>query len=135
MNKTVSLMMASAIAVFAMAGPTIARPALKDVPEVREGIIYAGMAYEISRRCDGISARMWRGMNYLQSLKRRAQELGYSDAEIEAYIDDSAEKNRLEGIARQQLAQLGVVRDDPATYCAVGRSQMAANTRVGWLLR
>ncbi|HEV8034324.1 DUF5333 family protein, partial [Yoonia sp.] len=64
-----------------------------------------------------------------------ASSLGFSDDEIDAYINDDAEKDRLEGIARAQLAGLGAVADDPDSYCAVGRAQIAANTRVGWLLR
>ena len=49
--------------------------------------------------------------------------------------DHEAEKDRLEGIARAQLASLGAVPGQEATYCTVGRAQMDASTRVGWLLR
>jgi len=117
------------------AGHLSAQTALKDVAKVRDGIIYTGMAYEISEQCDSINARLFRGLGYLQSLRRYARELGYSQAEIEAYINDAAEKDRLEGIARAQLARLGVVPGESDSYCAVGRAQIAANTRVGWLLR
>lgn len=112
-----------------------AQPPLKDVQRVRDGIIHVGMAYEISEKCDSIRARTFRGISFLQSLKSHAESLGYSDAQIEAYIYDDAEKDRLEAIARGELARLGIVEGDEATYCAVGRSQIAANTRVGWLLR
>ncbi|PRY80261.1 hypothetical protein CLV80_101112 [Yoonia maritima] len=135
MTKTSGIVAAITIAVTGMVSPLAAQTPLKDVAEVRNGIIYVGMAYEISRKCDDIGARTWRGLNYLQSLKRRASDLGYSDAQIDAYVDDDAEKDRLESIARQQLRQLGVVPAEPATYCAVGHAQIAANTRVGWLLR
>ena len=117
------------------AGHLSAQTALKDVAKVRDGIIYTGMAYEISEQCDSINARLFRGLGYLQSLRRYAGELGYSQAEIEAYINNAAEKDRLEGIARAQLARLGVVPGESDSYCTVGRAQIAANTRVGWLLR
>lgn len=133
MSKILALMIA--IAATAGAGSASAQSALKDEAEVRDGIIYVGMAYEISQKCDDISARTWRGITFLQSLKRTASDLGYSDAEIDAYVNDRDEKRRLEGVARQMLADLGVVPDEPATYCAVGREQIASNTRVGWLLR
>jgi hypothetical protein len=126
---------AAAALVCGLAGNLSAQTALRDQPDVRDGIIYVGMAYEISEQCNDIRARTFRGIGYLQSLKRRATELGYSDADIDAYVGDRDEKRRLEDIARAQLAQLGVVADDPATYCTVGHAQMAANTRVGWLLR
>lgn len=126
---------AAIMTIVATAGSLSAQTALKDVAKIRDGIIYAGMAYEISEQCPSISARLFRGIGYLNSLKNHASELGYSDAEIDAYIDDDAEKDRLEALARQQLTSMGAVSGDPASYCAVGRAQMDANTRVGWLLR
>lgn len=108
---------------------------LKDEPSVRDGIIAVGMAYEIGDKCGSIEARYLRGLSYLNQLKSHAAELGYTQAEIDAYIDDDAEKDRLEGVARQQLADLGAVPGDEASYCAVGAAQIAAGTQVGQLLR
>ena len=108
---------------------------LKDVASVRDGIIAVGMAYEIGDKCGSIEARYLRGLSYLNELKANAASLGYSDAEIDAYIDDDAEKDRLEAVARQQLADLGAVPGDEASYCAVGAAQIAAGTQVGQLLR
>ncbi|EBA11481.1 DUF5333 domain-containing protein [Roseobacter sp. CCS2] len=133
--KKLALIAVLAFATVFSAGHLSAQTALKDVPKVRDGIIFVGMAYEISEQCSDIDARLFRGLNYLQSLRRHARDLGYSEAEIDAYIDDDDEKDRLEGIARAQLAQLGVVPGQEASYCTVGRAQMDANTRVGWLLR
>lgn len=124
-----------ALAIVSSAGHLSAQTALKDVAKVRDGIIFTGMAYEISEECSSIDARLFRGLGYLQSLRQHARELGFSNAEIDAYIDDDAEKDRLEAIAREQLALLGVVPGEEATYCTVGRGQIASNTRVGWLLR
>lgn len=133
--KKLALSVVLALATVFSAGHLSAQTALKDVAKVRDGIIFVGMAYEISEKCDSINARLFRGLGYLQSLRSHARDLGYSEAEIDAYINDEAEKDRLEGIARAQLAQLGVVPGQEASYCAVGRAQMDANTRVGWLLR
>ncbi|PUB19080.1 DUF5333 domain-containing protein [Yoonia sediminilitoris] len=122
------------LAVLATSGAA-AQTALRDVARVRDGIIQVGMAYEISEQCSSISARLLRGLSFLQELKSYAKSQGFSDAEIEAYVDDRAEKRKLERIARQQLAALGAVDGRPATYCRVGRNQIAQNTRVGWMLR
>ena len=108
---------------------------LKDEPTVRDGIIAVGMAYEIGDKCGSIAARYLRGLSYLNELKAHAASLGYSGAEIDAYIGDDTEKRRLEAIARQQLADLGAVPGDEASYCAVGAAQIAAGTQVGLLLR
>ncbi|MBE0413191.1 DUF5333 domain-containing protein [Yoonia sp.] len=125
----------TALGLVILAGGLSAQTELKDVAEVRDGIIHVGMAYEISQECDGIRARTFRGIGYLQSLKNRARELGYSAEDIDAYVNDRAEKRRLEQIARDRLAALGAVAGDAETYCAVGRAQIDADTRVGWLLR
>ena len=125
--------LAFALAMSASAVP--AQTPLKDVAHVRDGIIYVGMAYEISEQCGEISARLFRGLGFLNSLRNHARDLGYSDDEIDAYVNDEAEKDRLESIARGLLADLGVIEGDESSYCAVGRAQIAANTRVGWLLR
>lgn len=126
------------IALMAMtlsAGSAAARPPLKDVAYVRDGIITAGIAYEISQQCDDISARLFRGYNYLNSLKSHARGLGYTSAEIDAYTDDSAEKTRLEAIARSRLADMGAIAGQASTYCAVGRAEIAGETAIGRLLR
>lgn len=125
----------TALAVVLTTLPAMSKTPLKEVAVVRDGIIHVGMAYEISEKCPVISARLFRGLGFLQSLQNHARGLGYTEAEIDAYVNDDAEKDRLEGIARAALADLGVVEGDESSYCAVGRAQIAANTRVGWLLR
>ena len=133
--KTPGLISAIALACIISAGAASAQTALKDVAHVRDGIIDVGMAYELSEHCDSIRARLFRGLGFLQSLKGHASELGFTDEEIDDYVNDRNEKKRLEAIARAKLATLGVVEGEEASYCAVGRAQIAANTRVGWLLR
>lgn len=116
-----------------LAAPAQANPA--NVERVTEGLIVAGMAIELGDKCGGVRVRMIRGLNFLQGLKSHLQSLGYSNAEIDAYIDNRAEKDRLEAIARQRLTALGVNEADAASYCAVAQGQIAAGTAVGRLLR
>lgn len=106
-----------------------------EVTRVTEGLIAVGMAFELSEKCDSVSARNLRGLNFLFGLKAHLQELGYSKREIDAYIDNRAEKDRLEAIARQRLATLGVRTDDPSSYCTVARAQIAQGTLAGSFLR
>ncbi len=130
-----TLFAASTLAIVTVAGASSAKPALKDVAYVREGIIAAGIAYEISEECADISARLFRGLSFLNGLKSHARDLGYSEAEIDAYIDDKAEKNRLEGIARARLADLGAVPGNAQSHCTVGRAEIAKGSAIGRLLR
>ena len=113
----------------------MALPALRDVPEVRDGIVYVGIAYEISKICEELSPRYLRGAMFLRSLKTRARDMGYSEAEIDAFVDSRDEQKFLERLARDLLARMGAVEGEPETYCAVGRGQISQNTRIGWMLR
>ena len=135
MKKTPILALALASGIIGFAGNLSAQTALKDVAHVREGIIAVGMAVELSDKCGSISPRTLRGLNYLRGLQDHARGLGFSQAQIDAYVDDKTEKRRLEGIARNRLADLGVVAGQESTYCAVGRAQISAGTAVGRLLR
>ena len=129
------MIFAATLGVVMAAGNLSAKPALRDVQHITAGLITVGIAYEISETCSSINARFFRGISYLNSLKSHARGLGYTDAEIDAYTDDKAEQNRLEGIARARLFNLGAISGQPETYCAVGRAQMDAGTAIGRLLR
>lgn len=117
------------------AGASAAEPALHDETTINEPIIDIGIAIEISDQCRSIAARTFAGIALLNQLERQARALGYSSEQIDAYIHDRTEKRRLIAIARARLAEWGAVEGDGASYCAVGRAQMAANTQVGSLLR
>ena len=129
------LILAACLAGLGTVPPAAANTPLRDVPRITEGIIAAGIAYEIGRVCDDIGVRWLRGVNFLYSLERHAVTLGYSEAEVEAFVDSKAEQDRLEAIARARLADKGAVVGQPATYCAVGRAEIAARSQIGQLLR
>jgi hypothetical protein len=117
------------------AGATAANPPLSDVSVITEGLINAAIAYEVDQQCESLEGFMVAGVNFLWSLKGHASDLGYSDDEIKAYIDNDSEKDRLEVIARQRLRDMGAVEGEWETYCTVGRSEMAAGSQIGRLLR
>lgn len=119
----------------AFAGATAANPSIGEVSYITEGLINTAIAYEIDQRCDSLDGRIVAGVNFLWSLKAHASELGYSDDEIKAYIDNEDEKDRLEAIARQRLRDMGAVEGEWETYCTVGRAEMAARTPIGQLLK
>ncbi|MCO4848928.1 MAG: DUF5333 domain-containing protein [Yoonia sp.] len=135
MKKTPALALAICVAVAGLSGAVSAKPALKDVEHVREGIIATGMALEISEKCGSISPRRIRGINYLFSLRSHAFDLGFSRAEVDAYVNDKTEENRLKEIAYGRLHDLGTVSGNEASYCAVGRAEIAKDSAIGRLLR
>ena len=76
-----------------------------------------------------------RAIGVLQRLKSRANALGYSDAEIRAYIESDAEKARMRAKGEAFLSQNGVRYGQPETFCAFGRSEIQKNSAIGALLR
>ncbi|MBP1805881.1 DUF5333 domain-containing protein [Rubellimicrobium aerolatum] len=110
------------------------RPPLGEVPSITEGLIDTAIAYEIGRRCDTLDGRRLQGIAFLLSLRAEARRLGYSAEEIDAFVSEGPEKERLEGIARERLRALGAVEGEWETYCTVGRAQVAEGTRIGGLL-
>ncbi len=108
---------------------------LRDEAEISEGLIATGMAVRIAERCDSLDARRIQGINFLFGLKERAREMGYSESQINAYLEDKAEERRLIAVAEGRLADKGAVEGQPETFCTVGRAEMAAGTQTGRLLR
>ena len=109
-------------------------PPLGQVEVITEGLINTAIAYELDRKCEELDGRRLQGIAFLWSLESEARRLGYSRQEIEAFIDDDEEKDRLEGIARERLRGMGAVEGQPDTYCAVGRQEIANGSQVGRLL-
>ncbi|SLN41308.1 DUF5333 domain-containing protein [Roseisalinus antarcticus] len=117
------------------AGKGLANPPLSEVPVVREGLIAVALAYEIGDKCRDLDARLFRGIAFLERLRGEARRLGYSNDEIDAFIDDDAASDRLEAEARARLRAMGAVEGRGETYCAVGRAEIQRGSQVGQLLR
>lgn len=118
-----------------VSGGAHAQSSPSEVTRVTEGLIAAGMAIELGDFCDEVSVRLVRGLSFLQGLKGDLRDAGFTDAQIESYIDNDQEKDRLEAIARGRLADLGVVTTERASYCRVAKGQISQGTQVGQLLR
>ncbi|WP_239479693.1 DUF5333 domain-containing protein [Actibacterium sp. 188UL27-1] len=123
------------IIAFTLAFSAAAKPALRDNKVVTDGLVSVGIAIEIGEKCNSISARTLRGISYLNSLKGTARKQGYTDAEIDAFVDNKAEKKRLEQQARAYLKSKGASGGVGQAYCKVGAAEIAAGTAAGRLLR
>ena len=55
----------------------LAKPPLREVSEVDDGVMHIAIADEIRKSCDGISARLIRAYSTLSSLKSLARDRGY----------------------------------------------------------
>ncbi|TDK43046.1 DUF5333 domain-containing protein [Antarcticimicrobium luteum] len=117
------------------AGADAAKPPLREVPEIADGIFTIVVANEIRRKCDDIGGRLIKGIAQIHRLKGRANDLGYSDDEIRALLDSKAEKALMVARGKSYMAGFGLDYDKPGDLCRLGRLEIENNSAIGALLR
>ncbi|MEY8838017.1 DUF5333 domain-containing protein, partial [Cribrihabitans sp. XS_ASV171] len=98
-------------------------------------LYYIAVAKEIDDYCAEIDGRRLKALGVIWGLKSKANEMGYSDSEIRAYIDSDAEKARMRARGEAYLAANGVSYEKPETFCALGRAEIERNSAIGVYLR
>ncbi|MBE0452228.1 MAG: DUF5333 domain-containing protein [Roseovarius sp.] len=102
--------------------------------DINQRLLEMSVADEIRKRCDNISARMIRGLRLMNALKAEAMRRGYSEAEIEAYVKDKDEKRQMRARADAYIRARGAEPNDGPSLCALGRDEIAKQSRIGALL-
>lgn len=118
-----------------VAGGAQAKPSLRDVAPVENGLFAISVADKIRRECGAISGRIFKAHGELRALFDLARSRGYTEAEIETYVNAEEERSRMRAKRDAYLAERGVVKSDPETYCAAGRAEIRDASRIGVLLR
>lgn len=113
----------------------MAKPSLRTVAKVENGLFSIAVADQIRQNCGTISGKVLKALSQLRDLEEHAQTLGYSRDEIKDYVDSDTEKARMEAKRDAYLIKQGVVKSDPDTYCAAGRAEIQKSSRIGALLR
>lgn len=112
-----------------------AKPPLREVAYVDNGLFEIAVADVIRKGCSDIDARLFRAIGVLRDLKNHALSLGYTDAEIDAYVDSDVEKDRMRARGAKLFETRGVNPENPDDLCRMGREEIAKNSPVGKLLR
>lgn len=112
-----------------------ARVPLGEDAELRDGLTLVAAGNYLRRNCDAVTPRIFRALSYAQKLHNRGRALGYSDAEIEAFLDDEDEKDKVKARAKAYLEARGVDFDEPETFCTVALAEIQDGTGVGWFLK
>ena len=120
---------------FAAASMASAKAPLRDVKVIDDNMLYVALALEVSEKCGEIEARKLKGLNYLWSLKRKANSLGYSDDEINAYRKSETEKARIRARGENYVKSKGLNPKDSGDLCKFGHAEIARNSRIGSLLK
>ena len=118
-----------------LATPAVAKTPLRDVPEIDDRLMVIAIGNDLRKRCDDIGVRWLRANAEIQSLKTKANDLGYSDAEFDAHWQARAEQDRMRAKAEAWLAARGVDAGNTAAFCAFGRAEIARDSAIGRLLR
>ncbi len=122
--------------VFALtASPLAALAPLHQDQKIVSGFYSVGLADEVRKNCDRIDARFFRAYSYIKSLERYARKAGYSNSEIDQFVDNKQEKEKLRARIRADLAKRGASPKTPEGYCTVGREEIAKGSAAGRLLR
>jgi len=117
------------------AGAVSANPSLRDVPKIENAIFDVSVADKIRKKCDDLAPRLILALSLYNATKKHARDLGYSKEEIDRYTNSKTEKLRIRAKRDAYLAAQGVVREDPQSYCAVGRKEIQKSSRIGSLLK
>jgi Family of unknown function (DUF5333) len=128
-------LLAAAMAAVAPISGALAKPAMRDVPEIENILFAAALAYEVSGKCTSLAARRFKGLRMALRLRNRANALGYSDREIRAYVESDVEKARMRKKAETFLRANGVAYNKLETFCSFGRAEIAKSSAIGALLK
>ncbi|SIS61999.1 DUF5333 domain-containing protein [Paracoccus saliphilus] len=135
MKTTRNRMAAALAATLALtAMPAAALEPLSQERYINDRLIAARIADRIRRECPSIDARMIYAWSQARALKKYARGKGYSDAQIEAFLDSRPDKDRIYGVAEDYMARNGVTKGDAESYCRLGRDEIAGKTVTGSLL-
>lgn len=121
------------------AGPASAQESrfekLRADRQVTEGLVLVAIGRRIVKGCDAIQPNRMRAFFFANGLKLRARELGYTDGEITAFIEDEAEKTRIDAMSDAWLKARRTHKTDTPGLCRVGSEEIARGTQLGRMLR
>lgn len=123
------------IATLLLAAPAFALEPLAEETHINDSLRAGRIGDVIRKTCPTISARMFVVLGKIEDLKGYALDKGYTRAEVEAFIKNPEQKQRLRAEADAYLAAAGAVPGQPETYCAVGEAEIAKGSLIGELLR
>ena len=101
---------------------------------INDRLIAARIADRIRRECPSIDGRIVYAFMQARALKKYARDKGYSEAQIEAFLDSRADKDRIYAVAEDYMTRNGVTAGDADSFCRLGRQEIAKNTVTGSLL-
>ncbi|MGD9293743.1 MAG: DUF5333 domain-containing protein [Roseobacter sp.] len=128
------VVMLAAVLGMAFVHDTKAQPPLGEVQEIHDGYFWLWMANKIRKECPAISPNLFDAQQAIDGLKQDARDLGYTEQQIDEYIESDAEKDRFRERRAKYFKSRGYKRTEDG-YCALGREEIERNSTIGVLLR
>ncbi len=111
--------------------------ALRAHTGIYNGLFTAAIIKHVTDTCPEIEPPgRARRVSFFLGLYNQARGLGYSRSEIQAFVEDKGEQDRMREVVRQHLLRAGV--SDPFSereICAYARNEIAQRTALGRQLR
>lgn len=101
---------------------------------VNDRLIAARIADRVRRECPSYGARMVYAWGQARALKRYALDKGYSEAQIETFLDSKDDKKRIYAVAEDYLKRKGAKKGDAQSFCAVGDQEFASKSYIATFL-
>ena len=127
-------LIAIALTAATLAAPAVALEPLAQEKYVNDRLIAARVADRVRRECPSIDARIVYAWSQARALKRYAENLGYSSAQIDAFLDSKQDKARIYAAAEDYLTRNGARKGDAESFCRIGRNEIASKSVAGSLL-
>lgn len=109
---------------------------LRTTPSIYNGLFTAALIKHVTDTCPAIEPPgKVRRVTYFLGLYNQARGLGFSRDQIEAFVEDKSEQDRLRGIVESHLTRAGVDPRSETQVCAYARTQIAERTALGRQLR
>ena len=121
-------------ALMLLATPAMALQPLSQDDHITGSLVSAAVGEEIRNKCSRISARLLRALAKARALEQYARGKGYAEADVKMFLKSKTEKARIVSLARNYMVKNGVVEGQEATYCSLGRAEIAKGTLIGYLL-
>lgn len=112
-----------------LAAPAAALAPLGEQDYVVSHLMAARIADRIRNTCPTISARLIYAWSEARGLKAWAEAQGYPADEVNAFLKNRAEKDRIYARAEDYLKKHHAT--DEAGFCALGKAEIAAKSYIG----
>ena len=133
--KTLTRMTAIVTTTLMLGTSAFALEPIRENKQIYNTLLQGFIGDQIADNCPTIDARTLRALGELNKLKNAALKMGYTSAEVRAFVTNRTEKNRGKADAAAWLKARGAVPGKPDAYCKVGEEEIARNSLIGYLLR